>query len=604
MIIKNQFNLDYKETGHAEQSIVCPKCSQDRKKKNVRCLSVNIDKRVFKCHHCNWEGRLDGWKQEENWKMPDRTGWSNYSDKTAIFLKARGFSEQTIVENKIIEKKAFSVQLKRDVIFVGYPYFKMGCKDPVNVKWRCLEEKAFMQEKDAMPVMYNLQMWADLDTVIIVEGENDVMAFNEAGFWNCTTTNGGAINENDRNVDGKLAAFHNCYEYIQNKQTVYLATDNDGPGRRLAAELIARIGAERCKVISFPEGCKDANDTLLAHGAGKLHECFQGAKDVPVSGVFYLSDTMELMLDSFQAGIMEGERTHFGAFDQYFRWKKGQINLWTGYANLGKTTFVLQLALTKSIMDGWKWGIFSPENYPAADFYDDIIEMYVGKNVINTYGNKMSLDEYLAACDFINRHFYFIYPDEEHTIDKLHSLFAHLLIKHGIDGVLIDPYNQVEKVLASSRTDEEISEFMRNAKRFALKHNISYNIIAHPKLVPKLGDGSFPPADAYDVSGGAMWANKSDNIVSVHRPNWHKDKTDSTTTVHTQKIKRKRTGGMVGGIATYQYDFKSARYFEADSNGGRRYFCDPARKQAYLESQATESDIGSVDWDGKEEGPF
>lgn len=603
MVIRNQFNLEYRENGHTEQQIICPKCSHDRKKKNIKCLSVNIEKRVFRCHHCGWTDRLDGWKPEENWKMPDKTGWSNFKDRTALFLKSRGFSENTIKLNKIIEKTAFSSQLNREALFVGYPYFRMGCKDPVNVKWRCVEEKAFMQEKDAMPVMYNLQMWSDADTVIIVEGENDVMAFNEAGFLNCTTTNGGAINENDRNVDGKLAAFHNCYEYIQNKQCVYLATDNDAPGRRLAAELIARIGAERCKTISFPEGCKDANDTLLQHGPAKLKECFENAKEVPVSGVFYLADSMDIMLDSFQSGIRMGERTHFGEFDQYFRWKKGQINLWTGYANLGKTTFVLQLALTKSIMDGWKWAIFSPENYPATDFYDDIIEMYIGKNVIDTYGNKMTQDEYMRACEFINKHFVFIYPDEEHTVEKLHEKFAYLILKHGVDGVLIDPYNQVEKIGSSIRSDEEISEYMRSCKRFTLKHNICYNIIAHPKLVQKQGDGSHPPADAYDVAGGAMWANKADNIISVHRPNWHKDKSDTTTTIHAQKIKRKRTGGKLGHT-TFGYDLKSARFYESDSNGGKRFFCDPSRRAEYDNSKEVEEWLPVEDWDGKEDGPF
>ena len=66
------------------------------------------------------------------------------------------------------------------------------------------------------------------------------------------------------------------------------------------------------------------------------------------------------------------ERCIQSKFDKIFKWKKGDINLITGYGNHGKTFFWLQVMLTKSIFDGWKWAIFSPENFPANDFYDDL----------------------------------------------------------------------------------------------------------------------------------------------------------------------------------------------------------------------------------------
>lgn len=37
----------------------CPECSQARRKKNEKCLSVNIDDGVWFCHHCNWSGCLE-----------------------------------------------------------------------------------------------------------------------------------------------------------------------------------------------------------------------------------------------------------------------------------------------------------------------------------------------------------------------------------------------------------------------------------------------------------------------------------------------------------------------------------------------------------------
>lgn len=599
MILVNQYGLNFKDDAGATQKIHCPKCHDTRKNKTDKSLSVNLSDRVFKCHHCGWSGRLDGWKVEENYTMPSKTGWSKYGNEAQAWLFSRGFTIDTIAKNKIIEKKVFNPELKKNVIFIGYPYFEPGVKDPVNIKWRSIEDKAFMQEKNAKPTMYNLPFWCDEESVIIVEGENDVLAFNEVGFWNCTTTNGGAINENDKNVDGKLASFHNCFQFIENKKTVYIGTDNDAPGRRLRDELIKRIGAEKCRIINFPEGCKDANETLLKHGKETLIAAVSDSKEIPVSGIFYLSDSMDAMVDNFHSGIRMGDYTYFGDFDNMFRWKKGQINLWIGYMNYGKTSFFMQLAITKSIIDGWKWAIFSPENYPATDFYDDLIEMYVGKNVHDLYHNKMSIGEYLNACDFLNKHFIFIYPEENHTIETLHQKFSFLLGKHGIDGVLIDPYNQVEKLHDSKMMSEEISVFMSTCKRFCVQNDITYNIIVHPKLPTKNADGSIPPADVYDISGGAMWGNKADNIISYHRPNWHKDKTDKSVSIHTQKIKRKRTGGSVGEVFECCFEMSSSRYFIFGYNGQHVYFCRPERKSEIH----SDKDI-KREFEYSEEAPF
>jgi twinkle protein len=48
---------------------------------------------------------------------------------------------------------------------------------------------------------------------------------------------------------------------------IIIATDNDAPGRILAADLARWLGPERCKFIEYPEGTKDLNDVLLSYGS-------------------------------------------------------------------------------------------------------------------------------------------------------------------------------------------------------------------------------------------------------------------------------------------------------------------------------------------------
>jgi twinkle protein len=585
MIIKNQYNLAFNENGHEQQKIHCPKCHDDRKNKRDRSLSINLRNRVFKCHHCGWYDRIDGWKADENYTKPVKTGWSNFSEKVQLFFASRGIGIDTIRKNKVIQKQ-FGPEL-----FLGYPYCIPGEKDPVNVKWRSVEGKEFRQEAGAMRVMYNLPMWANEKEVIICEGETDVMSFNECGLWNATTLSDGAINENDRSIEGKLQSLNNSIQWIQNKEKIYLCLDNDAPGRRLKEVLLSRFEAEKCAVVTLPKDCKDPNECLHKYGKERLLQCYHEAKPVPVSGIFYVADLADTMLDNFDHGIRMGESTHMGDLDTIFRWKKGTVNLWTGYANTGKTIFFLQAALTKSILDGWKWCVFSPENYPACDFYDDIIEMYVGKNVTDIYGNRMTRSEYVEAMEFLNNHFIFVYPEDNHTVETLHEKFQYLILKHGINGVLIDPYNQLDKSFTGTRVDEEISEFMNTVKRFTLKYNIVYNIIIHPKNPPQVKTGeALPIVDRYDLNGGAMWANKSDHLLSVYRPNAHVNKLDPVTHVYQQKVKRKRTGGDYG-YAEFIWNFKQSRFYD----GAGKYYCDPKRKADYEDHKALKLDTYDED---------
>jgi twinkle protein len=235
-------------------------------------------------------------------------------------------------------------------------------------------------------------------------------------------------------------------------------------------------------------------------GKDVVQNVINNAQSIPVDGVYYLEDIFESMIENFRAGIKLAPTTRFREFDEYFRWKKGDITLCTGYGNHGKSFFMLQLMLTKSIWDGWKWAIFSPENYPANDFYDDIIEMYVGK-----WLNDMTEEEYIDACLFIDLHFFYVYPDNEHDINSIHEKFRHLILKKGVDGVMIDPFNQLDSnQKAYQREDQYLSEILKDVKRFALLNNVVYVIVAHPKNPSHQNGQPLPIVDTYDIAGGAI----------------------------------------------------------------------------------------------------
>ena len=522
------------------------------------------------CHNCGWKGNVRAFERKRDTKKyekPPQDVLRNIELKSKIidWFKQRGISEKTLNKFLIFSKEEFMPQSSEKESCVCFPYLRDG--EIVNIKYRS-GLKHFKMHKDAELIFFNLPSISERKSCIITEGEIDCMSLFECGFgvdkeiseegeWTneffskyaVLSVPNGASKGNQ-----KLEYLDNCSDWLIGLDEIIIATDGDEPGKSLADELIRRIGVERCRIVSYPieevvpldnglkRRCKDFNEVLCYIGESSVISCIKNSEQIPVDGIYYVEDIFPSMLDNFRRGVQLSPPTRFAEMDEYFRWKKGEINMFVGYGNHGKSFFVLQLMLTKSIWDGWRWAIFSPENYPANDFYDDLIEMYTGK-----WLDKMTEDEYSQAAHFLSEHIFYVYPDDGHDIHSINEKFRYLVLKKGIDGVLVDPLNQLDHLQKPyQREDQYLSELYKDIKRFALLNNVSYNIIAHPKNPTYNSDKSLPVVDMYDIAGGAMSGNKMDNIISYHRPRFHEDKNSPEVQVYIQKLKRKRTGGKLG----------------------------------------------------------
>lgn len=586
-----------------QEKTTCPQCSESRRNKKDTSLSVNITEGTYNCHHCGWKGSVKIFQQKERKKQfekPDQSMLKSITlnEKVIAYSKSRGISESTLKRFMIHAKEEWMPQTQKKERCIVFPYIRGG--ELINAKFRD-GAKNFRLCKDAEMVFFGMQTLDGKHCAIITEGEWDALAAYEAGFgneyeqvadkdgvvvehnlgrWAVLSVPNGASKGNQ-----KLDYLDNCSDWLSSIDEFVIATDGDEAGISLRDELVRRLGVEKCRILHYPSNtfisnadgskraCKDLNEVLLHFGKDGLISLVNDADALPVDGITYLGDIFPTMLENFRNGVKLAPTTRFGDFDEYFRWKKGDINVVVGYGNHGKTTFWLQMMLTKSIYDGWKWAIFSPENFPANDFYDDLVEMYAGKWI-----DKMTEAEYIEACGFINDHIFYVYPENEHDIESIHEKFRYLILKKGCDGVMIDPFNQLDKTQkAYERDDQYIGGILKDIKRFALLNAVSYNIVMHPKNPTYNNDKSLPVVDMYDVAGGAMTGNKADAIISYYRPNFHLDKNDPNVQVYIQKLKRKRTGGKLG-----QFDIKLNWSTKRYSDMFDIVYCDPEKAKRVL----------------------
>lgn len=289
-------------------------------------------------------------------------------------------------------------------------------------------------------------------------------------------------------------------------------------------------------------------------------------EDEPAKDVIYLDNVRDKIVYSFENGASRGETTYFPEIDNHFRWKRGEITLFHGIGNHGKSAFLYQMCLAKSVKDGYKWGIFSPENMPEEEFYKDLIHSYIGKSTEKYHDNQMSFQELEQGMEFIKEHFFLIYPQNDSpTPDYMNNRFRELIIKHNIDGCITDPFNQLDNDMSkvNGMVDQYISKYLTAVKRFAIKNDVFYLIVAHPRggLTKTKQDYDCP--NVYDLSGGAMWNNKCDNIIAIHRPFYTSDKENTLVQFTSQKIKKQKLNGLPGTV-DMKYDRFTARFNQMD----------------------------------------
>jgi hypothetical protein len=303
----------------------------------------------------------------------------------------------------------------------------------------------------------------------------------------------------------------------------------------------------------------------------------------PTRDVIYGASVKANAIEIWRNGYAKVKGIGVPKIDEHFKSKKGELTATTGIGNYGKSAFKKWYKLMRVLLYGEKYACFVPEDNPAEEYYHDFVEMLLGQNcaAFNADGtpnlNKPKIEIYSNAYDFISKHIFYVSPDDDNTptLDYILRCFLELIIKEGVDGCEIDPWNQI--VHDYSGMGANVSKYLEYAlgrlSRFAQKNSVYLDLIIHPKQMPKEGNGNYACPDIFDLNDGAMWNNKLDNLLVYHRPFAQTDATNSTCEFHSLKIKRQKIVGKKGFVVM---DYiRRTRRFEVD---GTDHLSDILRK--------------------------
>lgn len=549
------FGITVKLGGANEQKTTCPQCSPHRKKRNYPCLNLNLEKGVWNCWHCGWAGSLGKGMESrpqftKTYRKPDFVANSTgLPDAVVEYFRQRGITQATLVRNQIANGKIYFPQVEEERGCIMFPYLRGS--ECVNIKYRT-RDKLFRLASGAERVLYGLN---DIgETLIWVEGEMDKLSLEEAGFISVVSVPDGAPAPDSKSYDSKFD-FMDCKE-LEKVSTHIIAVDNDAPGRRLEEELVRRLGREKCLVVSWPDGCKDANDVLLQHGSDALEQAIRSARPLPVQGVHTASGFLSAIMRRYDGEHPKGASTGWRELDKHYTVLGGEWTLVTGIPGHGKSEWLDALMINLAKQHGWKFGVFSPENFPLEYHAEKLMEKYTGKPFHQGPTERMNTADLDRAVTFIDQHFFFQHP-ERPTLDELLDQGRQLVAQHGIRGMVMDPWNEIEHIYDRGMTETQyVSEALSRIRRFARDNGVHVWLVAHPaKLYKDKETGDYPVPTPYDVSGSAHWRNKADNCITIYR---HLQDDTKPIEVHIQKIRKKYVGQI--GMVEMSYSRVTGQY--------------------------------------------
>ncbi|RYF76815.1 MAG: toprim domain-containing protein [Comamonadaceae bacterium] len=408
--------------------------------------------------------------------------------RVAEWLKGRGLTEETIRAFKVAE------QVRDGRTYAVFPFLDPA-GELINIKYRNPDQKKDMrQEAGAAPCLFGWHLIGPkARTVAITEGEIDAMTLHQMRIP-AMSVNQGAGNHQWIETD---------WDRLERFSDILVCFDNDEAGDKGAAEVIKRLGVERCRRVRF--GAKDANQWLqdgaeavdfeqAMHDAKPLDpEELRSADDYTarVEALFYPDEG-----SSVDPALQLDKRV------TWFHFRPGEYTCWTGINGHGKSLMLDQILLGL-MQQGERVVIFSGEMPP---------DRHLKRMHKQATGLDRPTREYIRAVGKWLRQRCWIF-DLVGTakLDRLLEVFSYAARRYGVRHFVIDSLMMIDVPADGPGSITKQNEAVQKIVTFKKNHDAHIHLVAHPR---KGKDESEAPGKM-DVAGAGGIVNGADNVFSI-----------------------------------------------------------------------------------------
>jgi DNA primase len=375
----------------------------------------------------------------------------------------------------------------------------------VSIEYRSIVSKEFRRQPGMGTALFNLETVDLLEPVYVTEGKFDAAVLEQAGFRAVSLPN----------ATTKLTP--EMRDQLMQADTRYLAGDTDPAGSAAMDKLWSEL-QERTYKITWPTGCKDANDTFLKH-CGSDVEKFRSlverlteeARGTPMPNV-----------TSLQEALLAANRTNLMDHPDRLRFPWPQVDrmaillpgsvmaLSATNTKQGKTVFQVNLTVAAALKQ--KEVVL---NYQCELSNDEFSNM-VAAHVLRKSRNHLTQEDYHEASRRLadsGCRYYIGRNPALNTVTQVLDLIEAAVRRLGATVVVLDHLHFICR--NESNEIQAQANAMQRIKNMAVQYGLKFIVVGQPRKA--LANAKGKAIHVTDFKGSESFGSDSDAIYTIHR---------------------------------------------------------------------------------------
>ena len=365
----------------------------------------------------------------------------------------------------------------------------------VAAKYRRLP-KSFRVDANCEPVLFGWQaIPSDARQVVIVEGELDAVAMHSLGYPALSVPFGGGTG--DKQAKWIASEFDRLAVFDR----IYLALDMDGPGQDATAEIVKRLGRERCFVVELPH--KDANACLLADMTPEdMRAVFATARTVDPEALRNAGDfTDEVIREFSTVNHDHGIPMPWEKLRGKLTIRMGEVVVLAGINGHGKSELAGNIVVNAT-RAGWKGCVASMEFKPAK---------WLKRMVRQAVGRADPAAAYIAhTMRWLGESLWVFDATGTAKAATIIETFAYAAKRYGVELFVID---NLAKCGFGEDDYNGQKGFVDQLTDFAKSYNVAVILVAHMRK----GQDENQDAGKMGIKGSGAITDMVDTVLSIWR---------------------------------------------------------------------------------------
>jgi len=350
-------------------------------------------------------------------------------------------------------------------------------------------------------------------------------------------------------------------EFVESFDNVVLCFDNDKAGREAARNVARILKPGKAKIMTFPNGYKDANDMLRQRKFQEFMSSWWEAKTYTPSGILELSSKKDEWLhrETVESIAYPWE----GLNKKLYGLRKGELVTLTGGTGLGKSSVTRELEhwLIKNTKDNV--GIVAlEENWLRTA--DGLISIEANDRIyLNEKRANYTEEDLLTMFDkVIPSGRVFIHAHLGATdIEEIFSKLRYIIVGCECKWVIVDHLHMLVNVLSEGDERRGIDMLMNRLRSLVEETGVGMILVSHLRRAS--GDRGHEKGIEVSLShlkGSQGIAQLSDCVIALERNQQAEDIDESNTT--KVRVLKSRYTGDTGLACSLRYNTETGRLFE------------------------------------------